>query len=45
MTELVTHSPIAALIPMGREKGESVKRMIEDDDREGCLRGKTFVVC
>ena len=45
MTMIVTHSPIAALIPRGRETGERVKRMMEDDDREGCLREKTFVVC
>lgn len=45
MTELVTHSPIAAFIPRGREKGERVQRMMEDDDRVGCLREKTFVVC
>lgn len=33
MTELVTHSPVAALIPRG--EGERVKRMLEGDEMEG----------
>lgn len=42
MTELVTHSPVAALIPREREK--RVKRMMEDDDRDGVFKeDKPFV--
>lgn len=42
MTELVTHSPVAALIPREREK--RVKRMMEDDDRDGVFKKeKPFV--